>query len=106
MQNWVNESQRALVGAPASFCVIVDMRSLVPLTPEAQKFMVQGQQLYQQSGMKRSSVVVNNAVTAMQFKRLAQQSGIYQWERYFDGSLPGVFEAAIAWGRDGLDPDV
>lgn len=106
MQTWLQESQQALVGAPSSFCVIVDMRTLAPLTPEAQKIMVQGQQLYQQSGMQRSSVVVNNAVTAMQFKRLAQQSGIYQWERYFDGSQPGAFEGSIAWGRDGVDPDV
>jgi hypothetical protein len=81
------------------------MRTLAPLAPEAQTVMVKGQQLYKQRGMRRSAVVVNNALTAIQFKRLAQQSGIYEWERYFDGSKPGFFEAAIAWGKDGVDPD-
>jgi hypothetical protein len=106
MQTWFEESQQALADATAGFCVVIDMRTLAPLSAEAQAIMVQGQQLYQKSGMKRSSVVVNNAVTAMQFKRLAKQSGIYLWERYFDGSQPGALEAAIAWGRDGLDSDI
>jgi len=82
------------------------MRKLSPLTPEAQQAMVEGQQLFKARGMTRSAVIVNNAVTAMQFRRLAQQSGIYQWERYFDGALPGYLDSAVAWGRDGVDPDI
>ena len=85
--------------------LIVDMRSLAPLAPGAQEVMVSGQQLYKQRGMKRSAVVVNNAITAAQFKHLAKQSGIYEWERYFDGTHPGCLDAAIAWGRNGVDPD-
>jgi hypothetical protein len=105
MQKWADESRQALQSEQGAFCVIVDMRNLAPLTPETQEVMVAGQQLYKQRGMKRSAVVVNNAVTAIQFKRLARESGIYQWERYLDGTKPGCFEAAVAWGRDGVDPD-
>lgn len=105
MQQWVDESRQALETEQGGFCVIVDMRTLAPLTPEAQQVMVGGQQLYKQRGMTRSAVVVNNALTATQFRRLAQQSGIYQWERYLDGMRPGCLESAIAWGKDGVDPD-
>jgi hypothetical protein len=106
MRDWVAESRQALESENGAFCVIVDMRTLAPLTAEAQQAMVEGQKLYRERGMTRSSVIVNNAVTAIQFRRLAKQSGIYQWERYFDGTQPGCFEAAVAWGRDGVDPDV
>jgi hypothetical protein len=105
MRQWLGEARTALASAASSFCVIVDMRILAPLLPEAQAFMVQGQQLFKGKGMTRSSVIVNNAVTASQFKRLAKDSGIYAWERYFDGTMPGCLDAAIAWGKDGKDPD-
>ncbi len=105
MQEWVDESRRSLESQQGGFCVIVDMRTLAPLTADTQRVMVEGQKLYKQRGMTRSSVIVNNSVTAIQFKRLAQQSGIYQWERYFDGTQPGCLDAAIGWGKSGVDPD-
>lgn len=105
MQSWVDDARKALAPETGGFCVIVDMRTLAPLKPDAQQVMIQGQKLFKEKGMNRSSVIVNNAVTAIQFKRLAQESGIYAWERYFDGTKPECLEAAIAWGRDAVDPD-
>ena len=106
MDRWHTDSQTALTAERESaFCVIVDMRNLKPLPPDAQARMVEGQQLYKKRGMNRSSVIVNSSVTASQFRRLAKDSGIYQWERYFDGSVAGVMQKAIAWGRDAQDPD-
>lgn len=105
MKEWVAESRRALESEKGGFCVIVDMRTLAPIGADVQGIMISGQQLYKASGMTRSSVIVNNAITAIQFQRLARESGIYAWERYFDGAAPGCFEAAIAWGRDAIDPD-
>ncbi len=107
MKNWVTESKAALAKeASTSFGVIVDMRTLAPLPPDTQELMVGGQQLYKQKGLKRSVVVVNNNVTAMQFKRLAKDSGIYQWERYIDASSTSNWtNVAVSWVRDGIDPD-
>ena len=106
MDKWHDDSQKALAAErDSAFCVIVDMRNLQPLPPDAQARMVDGQQLYKQKGMNRSSVIVAGSVTASQFKRLAKDSGIYQWERYFDGSASGAMQKAIAWGRDAQDPD-
>ena len=106
MQKWVAESRKALESEKGGFCVIVDMRTLIPLKQETQLVMVEGQKLYKNRGMTRSAVITNSAVPAMQFKRLAQESGIYKWERYFDGTMPGCLDAAFAWGQDGLDPDM
>ena len=48
---------------------------------------------------------VKNAVVAIQFRRLAKESGIDTWERYVDGSRPDRFDVAAAWVRDRVDPD-
>ena len=106
MARWAEESKKALAGVTGKFGVLVDMRSLKPLKPEAQAVMVEGQKAYKQQGMERSAVAVPNAVIALQFKRLAQESGIYQWERYIDASARAEWEKiAEAWIVGGKDPD-
>jgi hypothetical protein len=106
MERWHAESQVALVGAVPPFGVIIDMRELQPLHPEVQGVMVEGQKKYMVAGMKRSCVVVANAITAAQFKRLAHASGIYAFERYLDAeSTPDWSRTAVAWVKDGTDPD-
>jgi DUF971 family protein len=86
--------------------VMVDMRTLKPLKPDVQAVMVEGQKEYKVRGMERSAVVVPNAIVAMQFKRLAHESGIYQWERYIDASKSADWEkVAEAWITKAADPD-
>ncbi|HMV41143.1 MAG TPA: hypothetical protein PK079_09135 [Leptospiraceae bacterium] len=60
------------------------MRTLKPLPPESQIHMQEGQKLYKEKGMVRSVVILANTITKLQFKRIAQETGIYQWERYID----------------------
>jgi hypothetical protein len=106
MEAWCHESEKTLALAVAPFGVVVDMRSLTPLPSEVQQIMVKGQKLYKAKGMQRSAVVVNNALTASQFKRLAKDSGIYAWERYIDASsTPNWSKVAVDWVKDEVDPD-
>lgn len=106
MQAWLMESERALAAAVGPFGVVVDMRQLSPLAPETQQVMVKGQQLYKNKGMQRSAVIVNNPLTAAQFKRLANDSGIYVWERYIDASsVPNWDKIAVDWVKNKVDPD-
>lgn len=106
MHQWCRESEQALATVRPPFGVVVDMRTLAPLMPDAQHVMIQGQQLYKGKGMQRSAVVVHNAVTASQFRRLAQESGIYAWERYIDASaVPDWGKTAVDWVKGGIDPD-
>jgi len=107
MLAWADESKRRLEKAPTTFGVIIDMRDLSPLRPEAQEIMVATQALYKEKGMQRSVVILNNKATAEQFMRLAQESGIYAFERYLDVSATSDWgKVAVAWVKDGVDPDV
>ncbi len=106
MKAWVDESEKTLVSTPKQFGVFVDMRTLRPLPPDVQVHMQKGQRLYKEKGMARSVVILDNAVTKMQFKRIAKETGIYEWERYIDASLIRDWEkAGIDWVSNGIDPD-
>ena len=106
MKKWANESRIALAGSSDKFGVLVDMRTLRPLKSDVQLVMVEGQKEYKQRGMERSAVGVPSALIALQFKRLAQESGIYEWERYIDASKnPGWEKDAESWIIAGKDPD-
>jgi len=106
MEKWVEESKGALATQSGSFGVFVDMRDLKPLPADSQAHMQTGQKLYKQKGMQRSVVILNSAVTTMQFKRIGKETGIYEWERYIDASTIANWEVkGIAWLENGTDPD-
>jgi hypothetical protein len=106
MDSWYSESRKQLAGTSGPFGIMVDMRTLKPLPEDAQGVMVQGQKLYKDAGMERSVVILNNAVTTAQFRRLAKESGISAWERYIDASSqPKWEEKAVNWIKSGTDPD-
>jgi len=106
MDRWVEDSRKALVSASGKFGVFVDMRTLKPLPAEAQPSMVEGQKLYKVKGMERSVVILANAITTSQFKRIAKETGIYAWERYLDASKTQNWEAVGRdWIERGVDPD-
>jgi len=106
MKKWVDESKEILANSTSEFYIFVDMRTLKPLPEDAQPFMQEGQKLYKQSGMKRSVVILNNPIITLQFKRIAKETGIDQWERYIDASSVPDWEAkGLAWITEGKDPD-
>lgn len=106
MNQWVEDSKKTLESAPKEFGIFVDMRTLKPLAQEVRGPMNDGQQLYKKSGMVRSVVIVDNSITKMQFKRIAKDSGIYEWERYIDASEVADWEkVGEDWITNGTDPD-
>lgn len=105
MKAWLDESKVILQTSTASFGVFVDMRTLVPLRRDAQPFMAEGQKLYRRSGMVRSVVILDNAATTMQFRRMARETGIADWERYIDaGSVDNWEELGLAWIENAVEP--
>ena len=107
MSKWVEESKVVLTGQMGSFGVFVDMRTLGLLADDAKAEMMNGQKLYKASGMQRSVVILESAILAMQFKNIAKQTGIYQWERYIAAQADPNWEATgIAWLKSGVDPDL
>ena len=106
MKNWMNESIEALTNAPDNFGVFIDLRKVKPLPPDSQNYLQEGQKLFKQNGMKRSVVILDKPITKMQFKRIAKETGIYNWERYIDASTDKDWEQkGIDWITKGIDPD-
>lgn len=106
MKQWVDDSKATLAGASGSFGVFVDMRELKPLGNEAKAHMEEGQKLFKMKGMTRSVVIVNSAMTAMQFKRIARDTGIYELERYLSAAdNPDLEKAGLDWLNNSVDPD-
>ena len=106
MLDWLREAEQLLSPQIGAFSVLVDMRDLKPLPSDAQQHLQKGQKLFKTKGMERSAVVLQNPVITLQFKRLATETGIYAWERYFDASKTPDWEAkATAWLTAGIDPD-
>lgn len=56
--------------------------------------------------MERSVVILESTIITMQFKNIAKETGIYQWERYLDASkVPNFEEVGKKWLINGIDPD-
>lgn len=105
LDKWYEESEQALQGPQAPFGVIIDMRTLAPLPIEAQQVMIRGQSMYRRRGMQRSCVILNDAITTIQFMRLAKQSGIFKHERYIDASAHRDWmREAQKWVKDAVPP--
>jgi hypothetical protein len=105
LQTWYDESAGVLIGMESPFGVIIDMRTLAPLPIEAQTVMIKGQAMYRSCGMQRSCVILEDAITTIQFMRLARQSGIFKYERYIDASLHKDWrQVARSWVRDAVAP--
>jgi hypothetical protein len=105
LERWYEESEQVLPEQKRSFGVIIDMRTLAPLPAEAQGVMVRGQSMYRRRGMERSCVILQDAITTIQFMRLARQSGIFKYERYIDASTHGDWLAeAKNWVTNAIAP--
>ena len=106
MARWLNDVSRELTTVRSSFCVFVDMRTLVPLGKDGQVHIQDGQKLAKRCGMVRSVVILSSPVTTMQFKHIAMDTGIYEWERYIDASkYPNWERIGMDWIEKAIDPD-
>ncbi len=105
MEMWKEELRSALRSIRKGFAVFVDMRTLEPLSDEAQIPMNEGQRLALEAGMSRSVVILKDNITTLQFIRIARQSGIYETERYISAvENPAWEEMGLAWILDGKEP--
>lgn len=89
------------------FGVLVDMRSLKPLSRPAQEGIDKVQRAYRKAGMSRSVVILSSPVIKRQFEDIAKETGIYKWERYIDASTtPDWEQTGIGWIEKALDPEL
>ena len=107
LENWLEESETILEKETGSFSVFVDMQQMELLPVACRELMYEGQKLYKRMGMERSVVIVGDKLTAMQFRLIAQKTGIYADERYIDASQNENWEKeAINWIIKAIEPSV
>ena len=107
MAEWLEDARQAVAGQQGPFYVFVDMRTLIPLSREAQVHMDEGQRLYRQAGMVRSVVIINSPVTEAQFRRIGGQTGIARGERYINAiETPNWEQVGLDWLLKEVDPEV
>lgn len=106
MSSWVDKSKETVTNSNSGFGVLIDMREMSPLSPAAKAHLEEGQKIYKAKGMKRSAVIVNQGFIATQLKMVAQQTGIYDWEKYIDASVNNDWEnKAVNWLNNGISPE-
>lgn len=106
LADWYRDSELLLQTKTEPFGVIIDMRTISPISVETREMFRMGQQLYHEKGMQRSAVIFTNGIVLMQFKQVAKESGIYQWERYIDANLCRDWQkCALMWIRNGITPN-
>jgi hypothetical protein len=107
LNRWLAESERALARRKTGFGVIVDMRELLPLGPEARDIILRGQGLFRKAGLVRSAVILKSSSIAAQFRQLAKDSLVYKNERYIDASKDeDCLKHALDWVKWEVEPDL
>lgn len=101
---WYRESEMRLSSHEHKpFCVIVDMRAVEAVSPGMKSIIIDGQKLYQEKGMHRSVVIVDDTIIMKQLKQAAKTSGIHKNEQYIDVRRRANWvNAALLWIREGV----
>ena len=107
MQEYFDKAEKTLADSGLTeYCVMVDNRDLKPLPPESKAIIDKAQRMFKQGGLIRSVLLLNNPVTTLQFKRIAKETGVYEYERFIDASQTDNYEeVGRAWLTDAIDPD-
>lgn len=105
MEAWLDDSREVVPSLSDDFSVFVDMRELEPLPEPARVVLIKGQRYYQRQGMLRSFVLLDTRRCEQHWRRIAQQSGISEGERYLDANEhPDWEERARRWLLEGVEP--
>ncbi len=106
LQRWAQEVGHVTKKLAKGFCVLHDMRGMYPLPPEARELMKRNMERAKQAGLGRSAQIVDDAIAAIQFQRLAKEVGIADSTRQIDASSVSDCErVAIDWIVKGIDPN-
>ncbi len=105
LESWISESEEILKNRKSDFGVFVDLRNIKPIHASELFLFRNGQKLYKNHGMVRSSVILKGAIITLQFRDIAKKSDIFFNERYIDASSNHNWEEeGIKWVKDGIEP--
>jgi hypothetical protein len=104
---WRKDYERIVPGLGSGFGQLVDLRDRKAYPPEVNEVIQDVMRYVREQGMTRSAVVLSSAMTKMQISRLAKETGMFEYERYFDASADKDWERkAIDWIEKAVDPEL
>ena len=105
MRDWFEESKKKLESASGDFTVMVDMRKMKTLPPDAKKVVEEGQRYYESKGATGAAVIVNDVIIREQQRNIAARSGLGENEMYIDGSQHDWEKIALDWLMKRIPPE-
>ena len=105
MRDWFEESKKELESVSGDFTVMVDMRKMKTLPPDAKKVVEECQMYYESKGSIGAAVIVNDVIIREQQRNIGARSGIGENEVYIDGSQPDWEQKALGWLVNRIPPE-
>ena len=105
MREWLEDCKKALEDVSGEFTVMVDMRKMKTLPPDAKKILEEGQRYYASKGGIRSAVITSDVITKEQQRNIGVRSGVTEFEKYIDGSQPDWEQKALDWLVNKIPPE-
>lgn len=105
IKSYTEELNKYLAIDNGTFGFMVDMRKMKPLAPESQQALTDSQKLVADRLTRSATIVEDNAIVKMQFRRLSKQSGVNDSKRFIDASADANWERlAEDWITLGKEP--
>jgi hypothetical protein len=105
MKKWFEEVKKALVGVSEEFKVLVDMRKMKTLPPDAKVILEEGQRYFVEKRGVGSAVIASDVITKEQQRNIGARSGVGPREVYIDASDPDWEQKALDWLIKGIPPE-
>lgn len=87
--------------------ILIDIRELKPLSSESIEKIKKGKKLLKEIGIVRTAIILDNIITALQFKEISIEIDTFEWERYIDALKVDNWEdSGENWIVHSLDPYV
>jgi len=106
MAKWAEFVTASLRNQKRPFGVLIDLRTLKPLTPAAAEQLQQTAKNFLRAGLERTTMVYDSALLKLQFKRLSAEAGLASLARFVDAGLPDWEDRAQAWVVNGKEPGI
>ncbi len=106
IQKWLDKLMKIKVDLPDEVGVLVDMTQLKPISTQTQRAMFKLQESFVSDKKIRSVVAVSSPIVMRQLQEIAQKTGAFSSERYFNSlDTPNWEEIGLDYIIEGIEPD-
>ena len=106
IQKWLDKLMKIKVDLPDEVGVLVDMTQLKPISTQTQRAMFKLQESFVSDKKIRSVVAVSSPIVMRQLQEIAQKTGAFSSERYFNSlDTPNWEEVGLDYIIEGIEPD-